>query len=129
MNGYEHYTKTELMTIAKDKNLKGRSKMNKEELFNALFGDFNLTELEHLKSKMGLSTSAKTLPGLKRRITQELQRRMCSCIKKVKAKGYDESRAIAICRTSVLQGRGVDFEHISCKETSKLKKSPTPRRK
>lgn len=125
----EHYTKAELLSIAKAKNLKGRSTMNKEELFNALFGDFSLSELQHLRDKMGFSTSAKTHSGLKRRISQELQRRMCSCIKKVKARGYDESRAIAICRTSVLQGRGVDFQHITCKETSNLVKSPTPRRR
>lgn len=137
-------TKKELLEIAKKINLMGRSKMNKEELYDALFPkkrtsakrknprlspfsplqknevEYAITneKIEELGRELDLTFKYKTKNSRINQITNELADRMCKCIKAIQEKTprLDEQRAIAICRSSVLKKRGVDLYTFKCKD-------------
>jgi len=129
-------TLANLKSIASQIKLKNRSKMNKQELIDAIskktmsrkpiktptrhirYKDVDLTdeEVEELGKKLNLEFKSKSYRYRVSQIAKTLAQRLCDCIKKVKSKSnLPEGRAIAICRKSVVQNRGVDFATFSCK--------------
>lgn len=143
-------SKQDLMAIARLINLKGRSKMTKEELHEAIFkgnrkkstqkvqlGEkydaYNISneKIEELGKELEITFRFKTRTSRVKQIADELAKRMCGCIKEIMGKNerMPENRAIAICRSSVLQKRGVDIYTFRCKDDNgKISPSASPER-
>lgn len=143
----EQLTKKELLEIARKIQLKGRSNMNKKELLLALFPktqkrinprlsplkkneltivhSISNDDIKRLGEELNLTFKYKKRESRINQISKELADRMCKCIKEIhkKTPRIDESRSIAICRSSVLKKRGVDLYTFKCKD-EKGKYSP-----
>lgn len=143
-------SKSDLYECAKNYNIKGRSKLSREDLLNAV-RLARRKELYHQKKKFGktftkhsiseekdlLDLSPQKLAKLVKDLEREgldfsnlkgdnkkdlilhyLASKLCSCIKKVNEKIGNESRSIAICKTSVLGSRGLSGGKFSCKKSA-----------
>lgn len=58
--------------------------------------------------------------ALKIKAENILVNKLCKCIKKVDKKRKNESRAIAVCRNSVIQKKGFDIFKFTCKKRARL---------
>lgn len=111
-----------LKAIAKELNIKGRSTMRKNELSQAIKEhqrtDLSRKEINTIAEKMNFKLSGRSIADRQSKLYTELNERLCRCIKKVKSQDKTESQAIAICRKTILQNRGVDVSHVNCKVPS-----------
>lgn len=57
---------------------------------------------------------------IKKMAEEILADKLCKCIKKVQKTSKTESRAIAICRDSVLHKKGLDTSRFTCKKKRTL---------
>jgi len=57
---------------------------------------------------------------IKHRAENILANKLCKCIKKVSKKNRNENRAIALCRKTVIQRKGLDIFNFSCKNKNRL---------
>lgn len=64
--------------------------------------------------------SDKSLIEIKNLAEEIIADKLCSCIKKVKPETKNESRAIAICRSSIINKKGFKINRFTCKKKTKL---------
>jgi hypothetical protein len=57
---------------------------------------------------------------IKKRAENILASKLCKCIKKVDKNRTNESRAIALCRNTVIQRKGFDIFKFTCKNKARL---------
>jgi len=57
---------------------------------------------------------------MKHKAEKLLASKLCKCIKNVTKKRKSENRAIALCRKSVIQNKGLDIFKFTCKKKSSL---------
>jgi hypothetical protein len=57
---------------------------------------------------------------IKHKAEQLLASKLCKCIKNVTKKRNSENRAIAVCRKSVIQNKGLDIFKFTCKKKTSL---------
>ena len=75
-------------------------------------------------------TNKTSIKNIKSKAEKILAEKLCRCIKKVKPNNPDnESRAIGICRNSVLTRKKVKAGRFSCKNKAKFFKNKTARSK
>jgi hypothetical protein len=87
--------------------------------------DINLTSADYvaIMNYYQVDTTGLTPKVIKEKAETLLGKKLCKCIKKIQASRHspaDESRAIAICRDSVLTRKGLRNYNFKCKRTYKL---------
>lgn len=119
------FTVPQLKELAKQMQVPKYYQMRKAELTEALYGSENETqyqavglttpELKEIAASLKLKISNRRVI-LIRNIIQELTARMCRCVKKIGiGMGMvEESRAIAMCRKSVLHTKNLEINTFSC---------------
>ena len=74
----------------------------------------------------GINNKGLNNETIKKKAEKILAEKLCKCIKKVNKN--DEKKSIAICRSSVLQRKGIDMHKFTCKKTPMFKIGKNKRR-
>lgn len=67
----------------------------------------------------GINNKSLNNENIKKNAEKILVEKLCKCIKKVDKKS--EKKSIAICRSAVLQRKGIDMYNFTCKKTPMFK--------
>ena len=76
-----------------------------KEDYISILNFYNIKNNEH-KSK-------KTLKNI---VENKLAQKLCSCINKVPNKGHPKSRAVGICKYSVINRKNINIYNFTCKK-------------
>jgi hypothetical protein len=82
--------------------------------------DLSKNDYLNILKYYNLDSKLYDIQKLKQIAEELLATKLCKCIKKVDKHGNDESRAIAICKNSVLKKKNLKIYGFTCKKRAKF---------